>query len=106
MLSEQAVLGDGTRLDDQTGWRFLVATSAEVAAGLNDATREALADERWFHVVKPGSELANELLARHGMTGALVVRPDRYVLGVAEDAAGLGALVARWTAHLAERVPG
>jgi len=106
MLSEQAVLGDGTRLDDQTGWRFLVAMTAELEAGLDAATREALADEHWFHVVEPGSELANELLAQHGAKGALVVRPDRYVLGVAEDAAALGALLGRWTSHLTERVPG
>src|SRR3954470_6611995 len=106
MLSEQAVLADGTRLDDQTGWRFLVAMTPEVDAALDAATREALGNERWFHVLEPGSDLSDELLARHGAQGALVVRPDRYVLGVADDAAGLDALVARWTAHLTQSVAG
>ncbi len=106
LLSEQAVLADGSRLDDETGWRFLVAMTSEVDAGLSAAARAALADDRWFHVLEPGSDLAGELLARHGATGALVVRPDRYVLGVAEDAAGLEELLAGWASYTAPQPVG
>ncbi|UGS36148.1 bifunctional 3-(3-hydroxy-phenyl)propionate/3-hydroxycinnamic acid hydroxylase [Capillimicrobium parvum] len=105
LLSEQAVLPDGSRLDDETGWRFLVAMTPAVEAALDDDTRRALADERWFHVLDPGAAVADELLARHGAGGALVVRPDRYVLGVADDATGLDELISRWTGHTTAAVP-
>jgi 3-(3-hydroxy-phenyl)propionate hydroxylase len=96
LISEQAVLDDGSRLDDETGWRFLVAMTPDVDAGLSADARATLADERWFHVLEPGSDVATDLLARLGADGALVVRPDRYVLGVPEDATGLEDLLARW----------
>ncbi len=83
VLSEQAVLGDGTRLDDLTGWRFLVAMTPAVEAELTSTARDLIADEQWFHVLDSSSEVARELLRRHGASGALVVRPDRYVLGIA-----------------------
>jgi 3-(3-hydroxy-phenyl)propionate hydroxylase len=105
ILSEQAVLGDGTRLDDLTGWRFLVAMTPAVEADLNPAARDVIADENWFHVLDSSSEIAREMLRRHGAGGALVVRPDRYVLGVADYAAGLEAVLEKWTAFASVKVP-
>jgi 3-(3-hydroxy-phenyl)propionate hydroxylase len=106
LLSEQAVHQDGTRLDDETGWRFLVAMSPELEATLPDDTRRTLSDERWFHVLDPEAPATRELLAGRGGHDALVVRPDRYVLGTADDASGLAAVLGRWTAHLRARVAG
>ena len=100
VLSEQGMLEDGGRLDDETGWRFLVAMSPALAASLSDESRRTLADERWFHVLDPQSRVGGELRARYGDVEALVVRPDRYILGVAGDAGELDALIGRWTAHL------
>lgn len=105
VLSEQALLGDGTRLDDLTGWRFLVAMTPVVEAELTSTARDVIADERWFHVLDSSSDVARELLRRHGASGALVVRPDRYVLGVADDAAGLEAVLDKWTAVASVKVP-
>jgi 3-(3-hydroxy-phenyl)propionate hydroxylase len=99
-LSEQLVLPDGTRLDDVTGNRFLVAMSAEVEAGLSSDGRALLADSESFHLLQSGSPAAVELLQRHGNVNALVVRPDRYVLGVAADSDRLDAILAKWAAHL------
>ncbi|HWH93663.1 MAG TPA: bifunctional 3-(3-hydroxy-phenyl)propionate/3-hydroxycinnamic acid hydroxylase [Baekduia sp.] len=103
-LSEQLIQDDGTRLDDVVGPRFLVAMTPDVHAALSEQTRSALADGTWFYVVDPAAPIAAELLARHGGHRALVVRPDRYVLGVADDATSLEDLVGRWTAHLKEKV--
>ena len=48
----------------------------------------------------PQSSVGGKLRARYGDVEALVVRPDRYILGVAGDAGELDALIGRWTAHL------
>ncbi len=100
VLSQQAVLADGTRLDDITEWRFLVAMSPELEASLPDEVHHALSDERWFHVLDAHAASTAELLVGGGGHGALVVRPDRYVLGTADDAPGLAALLGQWTAYL------
>ncbi|MFZ1994925.1 MAG: bifunctional 3-(3-hydroxy-phenyl)propionate/3-hydroxycinnamic acid hydroxylase [Solirubrobacteraceae bacterium] len=104
VLSGQAMLEGGGRLDDETGWRFLVVMSPELEADLSDETRRTLADDRWFHVLAPHSTASVELRARHDDVPGVVVRPDRYLLGVAGDAAQLDALLGRWTAHLRPRV--
>ena len=103
--SAQGVLADGTRLDDVTGWRFLVAAEQDVLAGLPADDRAILEDDELFHVVSdPGGELGR-LLEQHGSHRALVVRPDRYVLGVADDAAGLHRVLSGWRAYAAAGVP-
>ena len=103
--SAQGVLADGTRLDDVTGWRFLVAAEPDVLAGLPADDRAILEDDELFHVVsEPGEEL-RRLLEQHGSHRALVVRPDRYVLGVADDAAGLHRVLGGWRAYATAGVP-
>ena len=99
-LSQQLVLEDGTRMDDVTGDRFLVAMAEGIEDGLPADSRELIADADQFHVLEPGSAQANEYLARHGDVKAIVVRPDRYILGVAADAEGLAAVLAKWSAKL------
>jgi 3-(3-hydroxy-phenyl)propionate hydroxylase len=98
-LSLQPALPDGTRLDDAIGSRFLVAMTPAVAAELPAATRAILDDRERFHVLDPESPVTAELLSRHGGHAALVIRPDRYVLGAADGATGLGEVLGRWTVH-------
>ena len=104
-LSAQGLLEDGTRLDDITKERFLVAMTPEVAASMSEADRDVLADDNWFHVLEPDSVISQQVLAANDADGAVVVRPDRYVLGVASDAAGLGELLAKWTRFLLSSAP-
>lgn len=101
----QAMLADGTRLDDVTGWRFLVAADPEILAELPEADRVFLEDEGLVHVFSEPREEVRQLLEQHGSHRALVVRPDRYVLGVADDAAGLHEVFGRWRAFAAAEVP-
>jgi len=103
--SAQAVLADGTRLDDITGWRFLVAADPALLAELPAADRVLLEDEELMHVFSEPLEEVRRLLERHGSPRALVVRPDRYLLGTANDAEGLHELLGRWRAYAAETIP-
>lgn len=96
-LSSQVVLDDGTRFDDRVGWRFLAAIAPGLKDGLPEDVAEALDDEDLFLVVDPESEAGAKLLALHGDHRAVIVRPDRYVLGVADDRDGLVQVVRRWT---------
>jgi 3-(3-hydroxy-phenyl)propionate hydroxylase len=88
-VSRQPRLADGRRLDDAVGDRFaLVATPAlaGAAAGVDDA--------RVAVVVADDPALLAWLEAL-GAPAALL-RPDRYVAGVARDAAGVRALLGRY----------
>jgi 3-(3-hydroxy-phenyl)propionate hydroxylase len=90
-LSVQPVLGDGTRLDDLVGPRFLVAAEAGLARDLSEATRCALdCDPETVVFTDPGK--VGDLLAAAG-SASVVVRPDRYILGTADSAAGLEGLL-------------
>ncbi len=83
-LAPQPFLAGGRRLDDLVGHRFLVAAGQEV--WLEVPEELPLAVERTRHVVvltQTGDELP-PLLAHYDRQ-AVVVRPDRYVLGVADD---------------------
>ncbi|MEU6646695.1 bifunctional 3-(3-hydroxy-phenyl)propionate/3-hydroxycinnamic acid hydroxylase [Saccharomonospora sp. NPDC046836] len=88
----------GERLDDVTGYRFVVVGAPEVIDGVDDVTRA-----HWRRLglvtVAGGGPRVQEWLAERGARVA-VVRPDRYVYGLAADAAGL----AGHTGELAERL--
>ena len=83
-LAPQLRLPDGTRMDDAVGQRFLVLAEP----GLRPALAEL--DERWA-LALPGEE--QDWLRELGVR-AVVVRPDRYVLGCANTAPELHALLA------------
>jgi 3-(3-hydroxy-phenyl)propionate hydroxylase len=101
----QGVLADGTLLDDVTGWRFLVAAQPDILAELLGADRALLEDDALVHVFSEPRDAVRELLEQHGSHRALVVRPDRYVLGVADDGAGLHEVLGRWRAFAVTGVP-
>ena len=103
--SAQGVLADGTRLDDLTGWRFLVAADDDLLADLDEGDRAMLGHDEMFHVFSGPRDEVRRLLEQHGSHRALVVRPDRYVLGVADDAAGLHRVLSRWGAYATAGVP-
>ncbi|WP_165824593.1 bifunctional 3-(3-hydroxy-phenyl)propionate/3-hydroxycinnamic acid hydroxylase [Micromonospora globispora] len=91
VLSEQPTLDDGRRLDDLVGHRFLVATAPDLLAGLTrDLTARIAASPEVVVISDPA--IVGPLLASSG-AGAVCVRPDRYVLGAADDAAALEALL-------------
>jgi 3-(3-hydroxy-phenyl)propionate hydroxylase len=82
-LSEQPRLADGRLLDDVAGSRFALITSIDVP------TNSELA------IFRPGA--GDELQAYLDRLGcaAVLIRPDRYVLGTANSSAELRALLAR-----------
>ena len=81
--TEQPRLGNGERMDDRAGYRFAVLAEPDLATSLPHRTRATL--ERMDAVVLPADGEAKAYLARIGAC-AIVVRPDRHILGVAKDA--------------------
>jgi len=84
-ISEQPRLADGLRLDDRVGYRHAL---------LVDSSWHVSADEARLAVVPADSAAAREWLARIG-AGAVLLRPDRYVAGVANDRDALDRLLRR-----------
>ncbi len=88
---QQPLLGDGRRLDDVAGWRFALLGDDAVLAHLGEATLARLAalDVAVIADLSPALEAG---LAVHGAR-ALLLRPDRYLMGFARDEAGIAALL-------------
>ncbi|MFI6309557.1 bifunctional 3-(3-hydroxy-phenyl)propionate/3-hydroxycinnamic acid hydroxylase [Nocardia fusca] len=91
-LSKQPMPAGGTRLDDIVGPRFLLATTPELFAGLPEDRRNEVETNPEV-VVLMAPEQVRELLASVG-SDAVVVRPDRYLLGTARTQAELEQLLA------------
>ena len=89
--AEQPKLGDGQRMDDRAGYRFAVLAAPDLAAALPSATRHLLNDLDAVIVTADGD--AGGYLARLN-TRAVVVRPDRHILGVASTADELDSILA------------
>ncbi len=92
MLSAQPVLADGRHLDDLVGQRFLIAAAPELVAGLSPELTARIAASSEV-VVLSDQNVVGELLAST-TSRALCVRPDRYILGSADDSSTLEALLA------------
>lgn len=89
-LSIQPVLADGRRLDDAVGYKFAIIGDADVIATVSDATKAAWQRLGAVVLTEYPAELQAWLEARDAK--AEVVRPDRYLLGVAKDSADLDRL--------------
>ncbi len=87
----QPRLGDGALLDDQVGHRFGVLASRRFLDTLGAAGRHYRSDGI---VVVPATGSAQSYLGDLN-TEAVVIRPDRYILGVASTAGELDAVLAR-----------
>jgi 3-(3-hydroxy-phenyl)propionate hydroxylase len=90
--AEQPRLSDGQRLDDCVGYRFAVLTAPDLAAELPQDTLCALPDTSVTLVTADGE--ASDYLSRIGAR-AIVIRPDRHILGVAQTPDELDRLLAR-----------
>jgi len=89
--ASQPRLGDGMLLDDKVGYRFAVLANRRFVAALGPTVRYGQFDEEIAVVTATGP--AEEYLA--GLRAeAVVVRPDRYILGVASTRAELNAVLA------------
>ena len=90
--AEQPILNDGKRLDDRVGHRFAVLADPALAASISSEARTAL--EQLHGVVVPADGEARGYLKRTGVR-ALVIRPDRHILGVANNASELDEVMRR-----------
>src|ERR1700677_416674 len=87
----QPRLGDGMLLDDKVGYRFAVLANKRLAEALGPAVRHVQFGDEVAVVTAtgPAEEYLTEL-----RTEAVVIRPDRYILGGASTPAALNALLA------------
>lgn len=93
-LAVQPII-DGIRFDDVVGARFVVAARRELIVSLPEGTASALtAAESRITLVSEG-DLGFAELTGSVDAGAVVVRPDRYILGVASTPQELAALCNR-----------
>ena len=90
-LSLQPMYDGEHRLDDEVGVRFLVATTDEVQSALSSRARAAIEADHDTVVVTDPMKVAALLEAYEAQ--AVVVRPDRYVLGTAASAEQLERLL-------------
>jgi len=90
--ARQPRLADGTMLDDRVGYQFAVLAKADFIDALLAAMRAKLKSGDVALVAADG-EAAGYLAELR--TAAVVIRPDRYILGVAANAAELDGVLAR-----------
>ncbi len=83
----QPSLGDGRRLDTAIGLNFAVIGERAVLEAVDAKTRAQWRDIGASVLPDPGGDLGEWL--RANKTRALILRPDRYVVGIAADAAAL-----------------
>lgn len=90
----QPQLANGQLLDDVVGNRFVVIATDEVLAHVSETTRQTWRD--WQVTPLSANDAAlQEWLTTQG-THAVIVRPDRYILGLAQSSAELDALTQQW----------
>ena len=86
----QPLLPDGRKLDEAIGNRFALIGEAATIAQLASAARARLDVLGAAVIDRPGEEI-EAWLAEQG-AHALILRPDRYVLGIARNAEELASL--------------
>ena len=91
-IAPQHRLADGSRLDDRTGYRYAALLRPEFAASLPAETLALLA-EREVSVVADGPP-GQQAWLEAAEAGAILVRPDRYILGAANSLLELNSLAA------------
>jgi len=91
-IAPQPFLSDGARLDDWVGYKFAALLRPEFAASLPAEALKRLADREVVVVADAACEQQAWLHAADAV--AVLVRPDRYVLGAARTVQELNALAA------------
>lgn len=94
-IASQPLLDDGSRFDDPVGYRFALV----VRPGLQAVATRWAGDRA---VVVPATQPVLAAWLDDYAAAALLVRPDRYVAGIAADGDALPALLQR---HLGQREP-
>lgn len=90
-LGPQPILADGTRLDDMVGPHFLVAADRSLYEDLTPSTKSALNDDLDTVTLLDPAKIGQ--LTQTVGAPAVVMRPDHYILGVAETADELERLI-------------
>jgi 3-(3-hydroxy-phenyl)propionate hydroxylase len=85
ILSAQAMTADGARLDDAVGYAFALVLGARLSAQLGERLHQRLHDLGIVVVVRDDDP-----------DSAMLIRPDRYILGIARDAAELEVLLSEF----------
>lgn len=91
-VGRQPVFEDGLRFDDTVGYRFALVVDEELAHRAQDALTPAQRER--VAIVPATCEALRTWLADTGAR-AVLLRPDRYVAGVAPDAGELDVLLER-----------
>ena len=90
-LGIQPILADGVRLDDMVGAHFLVATTRDLFEAVSPELRAQLEEDDDVVVLLDPAKVG-QILEAIGAT-AVVIRPDRYILGVGDTAEALERIV-------------
>jgi 3-(3-hydroxy-phenyl)propionate hydroxylase len=90
-IAPQPRLADGSRLDDQVGYRFAALMQPDFTADLSPETLGRLVDRE---VVVVADAPEPQAWLNSAGVSAILMRPDRYVLGAAHSVQELDALVA------------
>lgn len=96
----QPELDNGELLDARLGWRFAVIARAPLLAAVSDSTRDTWSSADVAVLAGVDSRLA-QWFDTH-QVDAVVLRPDRYIMGVAKSAAQLDAITARIPVNAAQ----
>jgi 3-(3-hydroxy-phenyl)propionate hydroxylase len=102
--SRQPRLADGTLLDDRVGYAFAVVGDPMLLADVSDATRSVWEAIGAVVVAEASPDIVAWL--EHLDAGAVIVRPDRFILDVAVDAGRLDQLTAELATRLGVEDPG
>lgn len=102
-LSPQPRLSDGGLLDYRVGYNFALVGDPGLIDGLSARAKSAL-DDLGAVIVPDDGEAVREALAALG-GAVMLVRPDRYLVGVADSVAELEQMVAGLSASLRVPVP-
>jgi 3-(3-hydroxy-phenyl)propionate hydroxylase len=90
-LAPQPELSDGLRLDTRVRYRFALLATPDFSAAVHDDVRRRIADAD-IALVDDAAPALQHWLSVH-QTNAVMMRPDRYVLGSALDQSDLQMLL-------------
>jgi 3-(3-hydroxy-phenyl)propionate hydroxylase len=97
----QPRLGDGARIDDRVGYRFAVLANPQLTDALTTTHIERI-NQMGATLVPADGDAADYLLSLN--VGAVVIRPDRHILGIATNPVELEALLTQTPWLIADEV--
>jgi 3-(3-hydroxy-phenyl)propionate hydroxylase len=97
----QPRLGDGERIDDRVGYHFAVLAKSQLIGALPTKVRDRI-NQIGATLVSADGEAAGYLSSLE--TEAVVIRPDRHILGIAMNSVELEALLTQTPWQIADEV--